>query len=66
MGPLPKRKYAKARAGERRQHIVAHPAVTQPCPQCNSPMLPHHVCPTCGYYAGREAVTIQAPKKKSS
>jgi ribosomal protein L32 len=29
-------------------------------------MLPHHVCPTCGYYAGREVVTIEAPKKKSS
>jgi len=64
MGPLPKRNYAKARRGERRNHIVATPPATESCPQCNSPKLAHHVCPTCGYYGGREVITIKTKEKK--
>ncbi|MBI4302792.1 MAG: 50S ribosomal protein L32 [Chloroflexi bacterium] len=65
MGPLPKRKYAKARQGERRAHIKITPPVLITCPQCNSPMQPHHACPTCGTYAGREAVAIKTKEKKT-
>jgi len=28
----------------------------QPCPQCRKPRRPHHICPNCGYYAGREVI----------
>jgi large subunit ribosomal protein L32 len=66
MGPLPKRKYAKARQGERRQHIAVLPPATESCPQCHSPKRAHHVCPTCGYYAGREVVAVKGPEKKAS
>ena len=66
MGPLPKRKYAKARQGERRSHLgVVAPALEE-CPQCHNLKLPHHACPTCGSYAGREAIEIETPKKKTS
>ena len=65
MGALPKRKYAKARQGERRQHLgLATPHLSY-CPQCHSPKLPHHVCPTCGSYAGREVIEIKGPKQKA-
>jgi large subunit ribosomal protein L32 len=65
MPPLPKRKYAKARQGERRAHIrVAKLAELDTCPQCHQPKLPHHVCPTCGTYDGREVIEIKSPKKK--
>lgn len=57
MGAQPKRKYAKARQGERRQHIKASPPALVTCPQCNSAMLPHHVCPTCGTYKGRDVIS---------
>ena len=66
MGPLPKRRYAKARAGERRAHIGLTPPPMDSCPQCHSPKLAHHVCPTCGYYNGREEVKVESPKKKST
>jgi large subunit ribosomal protein L32 len=66
MGPLPKRKYAKARQGKRRNHIKVSPPPTQLCPQCQSPKLPHHVCPTCGYYNGREVIEVKTPEKKAS
>jgi len=65
MPPLPKRKYAKARRGERRAHLGITPPVLQDCPQCHNPKMPHRVCPTCGYYAGREVIEIESPKKKA-
>ena len=43
---VPKRKTSKARRDQRR---VA-------CPQCHEPKMPHHVCPECGYYDGKEVV----------
>ncbi|MFC1951414.1 50S ribosomal protein L32 [Chloroflexota bacterium] len=60
---LPKRKYAKARQGKRRSHLGVTPLSLHNCPQCHSPKLPHHVCPTCGSYAGREVIEIKNPKK---
>jgi large subunit ribosomal protein L32 len=64
MAPLPKRKYAKARQGKRRSHLASVKPPIIDCPQCHTPKLSHHVCPTCGTYNGREVVTIKSPKKK--
>jgi len=65
MGAQPKRKYAKARQGKRRSHLGATPPSLNSCPQCHSPKLSHYACPTCGFYAGREAIEIEGPKKKA-
>jgi len=65
MGALPKRKIAKARRGKRRSHIGLSSPPRDFCPQCHSPKLPHHVCLTCGSYAGREVIEIKSPKKKA-
>jgi len=61
---LPKRKYAKAKQGRRRSHLALSIAALVDCPQCHSFKLPHHVCPTCGTYNGREVIEIKSPKKK--
>jgi large subunit ribosomal protein L32 len=66
MAPLPKRKYAKARQGRRRSHFGLSLPPLENCPQCHSPKLSHHVCPTCGSYAGREVIEIKSPKQKAS
>ncbi|MCJ7515089.1 MAG: 50S ribosomal protein L32 [Dehalococcoidia bacterium] len=60
---LPKRKYAKARQGKRRSHLSLSVPKLVDCHQCHTPKLPHHVCPTCGTYAGREVVEIKTSKK---
>jgi large subunit ribosomal protein L32 len=62
---LPKRKYAKARRGKRRSHIKLALPTLDVCPQCHSPKLAHHVCPTCGSYNNMQVMEIKAPKKKS-
>ncbi len=65
MGALPKRKTAKARRDKRRSHFALKPPQLEYCPQCHSPKLPHHVCPVCGSYAGREVIEVKSPKSKS-
>ncbi len=59
---VPKRRVSHARQGERRSHL----ALTRPklveCPHCHAMKQNHHACPACGWYAGREAVRIRAPK----
>jgi large subunit ribosomal protein L32 len=41
----------------------AHQKLTAPnlskCPECGEAMLPHHACPSCGYYKGRKAVETE-------
>jgi large subunit ribosomal protein L32 len=34
---------------------VAAPNVI-PCPKCGDMMMPHRVCPACGFYKGRSVV----------
>lgn len=50
---VPKRKTSKARRDKRRAHDYLTTTSLSRCPQCNEMRLPHHVCPTCGYYHDR-------------
>ena len=64
MPPLPKRKIAHARQGERRQQLKLSPKSLMECPQCHNPKAPHEVCPNCGYYNGREVIAVETEKKR--
>ncbi len=58
--PVPKRKTSRAVRDSRRggnQNAVA--ANVSECPQCHQPKAPHRVCPSCGYYKGREVVETE-------
>ena len=58
---VPKQKQARSRTRKRRaQHKMSAPVLNQ-CPQCHSARRPHHVCPVCGTYAGREVLAPAAP-----
>jgi large subunit ribosomal protein L32 len=63
--PLPKRKYAKARQGERRAHLHLEPVGLTDCPQCHQPRLPHRACPSCGYYKGEAVVELKTKKPRT-
>ncbi|MBD3331819.1 50S ribosomal protein L32 [candidate division GN15 bacterium] len=56
---LPKRRHSRTRGRKRRTNWkVSLPNVSE-CPQCHSPKLPHHICPSCGYYKGRKVIDTQ-------
>ena len=53
---VPKRKMSKARRDSRRANWkLAAPGLVE-CPQCHELKRPHHVCPECCYYDGKEVV----------
>jgi len=61
--PLPKRRHSKQRGRKRRTHWKLTPPTVVDCPHCHEPKLAHRVCPHCGYYAGREVITVAKEQK---
>ncbi|MFZ6018998.1 MAG: 50S ribosomal protein L32 [Chloroflexota bacterium] len=64
MVPLPKRKLSKGRRDRRRAHDALQNANLVQCSQCGEMRLPHTVCPNCGYYQGREIISMEKAEKK--
>ncbi len=55
---LPKRRHSKSRKNKRRAtKRIKGPQLIQ-CPNCTEMKLPHKVCLSCGYYNGREVLTV--------
>ncbi|OGX08488.1 MAG: 50S ribosomal protein L32 [Omnitrophica WOR_2 bacterium GWA2_47_8] len=61
--PLPKRQHSKQRGRKRRTHWKIHLKSFSGCPQCKKEILPHRVCPFCGFYKGRPVVAIKTKTK---
>ena len=59
MTPLPKRKISKGRRNRRRAHDALTSRKLVLCTNCGERRLPHHVCPHCGHYKGREVVDVE-------
>ena len=58
MTPLPKRKISPGRRDRRRAHDHLKASASVNCPNCGEPRLPHRVYPKCGYYQGREVISV--------
>ena len=52
--PKKKRSLRKRRQRRAQQKLDAPTFVA--CPNCKSAVAPHHVCPSCGHYKGKEVV----------
>ena len=63
---LPKRKHSKARRDKSRTHWKLTVPQLTTCPQCAHAVLPHHVCPHCGYYRGRQVILVSEKKKEEA
>lgn len=55
----PKKKTSKSKTHSRRAHHSLKPINLVACPQCNEPKRPHVACPKCGFYNGREVISIK-------
>ncbi len=62
---VPKKKTSHMKQAQRRaaNWKLKAPALVE-CPQCRSSRLPHHVCPTCGFYDGREVIKHEVAETK--
>ncbi|NWG46320.1 MAG: 50S ribosomal protein L32 [Alphaproteobacteria bacterium] len=58
---VPKRKTSPSRRNLRRSHDALTPMAFGECANCGEMKRPHHVCPSCGYYKGKEV----APSRDS-
>jgi len=63
MAPLPKRKLSKGRRDRRRAHDALKSVNLVACSNCGEMRLSHTVCPSCGFYQGREVVAVEKESK---
>ncbi len=65
---VPQRRISKTRKRMRRTHFKLSVEGLVTCPNCGEMIKSHHVCPKCGYYAGKaqfldgKLVKEEAPK----
>ena len=57
---VPKRKTSKMRLRTRKAANRWHAPQLNKCGQCGSTKRSHTVCAACGYYKGRQVLTITA------
>lgn len=50
---VPQRRISKTRKRMRRTHFKLSVEGLVTCPNCGEMIKSHHVCPKCGYYAGK-------------
>jgi large subunit ribosomal protein L32 len=53
---LPKRRHSRARGRKRRTNWTLDAPNVIKCENCGQGRLPHHICPSCGYYDGRQVI----------
>jgi large subunit ribosomal protein L32 len=59
---VPKRRHSSSRRDKRRAHDKLNVPQYSFCPQCHEPLVPHHICPHCGTYNGREIIKVEEEK----
>ena len=52
----PRSKKSKSARDMRRSHLALDTNAIMECPNCGEIKRPHHVCPSCGSYNGKEVV----------
>ena len=56
---VPKRKTSKSKRDKRRTHQKIDGSEVMTCSNCGEAKLPHHVCPVCGTYKGRDVIEVE-------
>lgn len=55
---VPRKKVTRAKRNMRRAHDALAANAFHECANCGELKRPHHVCGACGYYNGREVVSM--------
>jgi large subunit ribosomal protein L32 len=59
MAIVPQRRTGKTRKNRRRSHLALDLPGMMACPNCGEMKLSHNICPACGYYDGKQVITIK-------
>lgn len=62
----PKRRHSNTRTRLRRSHDFLTVKSLSACSHCGAHIIPHRVCSACGYYRGKQVITIKVKEKKES
>jgi len=62
----PKRRHSNTRTRLRRAHDHLVLRSTSKCSNCGTPMISHRICSKCGYYKGKQVLTIAVKTKGDS
>jgi large subunit ribosomal protein L32 len=54
----PKRRTSSTRRDKRRSHHALSATATAACANCGALRRPHRVCESCGWYDGKQVVTV--------
>lgn len=61
---LPSKRRTKQQKRERASHFALVGVGLTTCGHCKKKILPHHICPHCGYYRGRQVIKKDVFSKK--
>lgn len=61
---LPSKRRTKQQKRERASHFALVETGLTACSHCKKRILPHHICPHCGYYRGRQVIKKDLFSKK--
>jgi len=57
--PIQQSRHSKSKRDKRRSHHALTAKCLVQCPNCGESMQPHHACPHCGSYRGRQVLTVK-------
>lgn len=60
----PKRRHSNTRTRLRRSHDFLKVKSLAKCTNCGVELIPHRVCSKCGFYRGRQVLTIKVKASK--
>jgi large subunit ribosomal protein L32 len=63
---VPKRRKSKSKVRTKRSHHALKVPKLVKCKNCQEYILPHKVCPICGFYKGEVKVIPKVKKSKES
>jgi len=62
---VPRNRTSNARKNSRRSHMAKKPTQLATCKNCQNLYRPHHICPSCGYYANKAIIQKQDEGEKA-
>ena len=65
MAIVAQRRTGKTRKRLRRSHLALEVPGLMACPNCGEMKRSHNICPSCGYYDGKQVVTIKEKAKET-